>query len=125
MSDFGAAEGLSPPPDRLTTENLQTLTPPAHEEAGRASDDGSVLSDIDDEIFKDFDDSVIGKVVPIDEETVRALGKYKKKHPGTGELAGGKKEKRRRDIKRRRTENDGDAIGAQPEEPVLTAEESE
>jgi len=114
----------SPPPSALTEDNLNTLSP-AHEEAARASDKESVLSDTDEEVFREFDDSLIERIVPIDEETVHTIGKYKKKlDPSQLGEKPGKKERRRRDIKRR---DDGEErIGEpEPQEQELTAEESE
>lgn len=115
----------SPPPNALTEENLNTLSP-AHEGAARASDNESVLSDIDEGIFQDFDDSLIGRIVPIDDETVNTIGKYKKKlDPSQLAEKSGKKEKRRRDIKRRRDDIEERTGEPEPREQELTAEESE
>lgn len=92
------------------------------------SDGESVLSDIDDEVFKEFDDSVIGgNVIPIDEETVHAIGKHKiKRQPNEAAVsgAGKKKEKRRRDIKRRRDddEDEGPARRDVPEVELTPVE---
>jgi len=111
----------STPPSALMEDNLNTLSP-AHEEAARASDNESVLSDIDEEVFREFGDY---RIVLIDEETVHTTGTYKKKlDPSQLAEKPGKKERRRRDIKRR---DDGEErIGEpEPEEQELTAEESE
>ncbi|PWW74821.1 hypothetical protein C7212DRAFT_326406 [Tuber magnatum] len=113
----------SPPPNALTEENLNTLSP-AHEGAAKTSDNESVLSDIDEGIFQEFDDSLIGRIVPIDEETVHTIGKYKKKlDPNQLAEKSGKKEKRRRDIKRRRDDVEERAGEPEPQEQELTAEE--
>ncbi|KAG0634659.1 hypothetical protein HOY80DRAFT_985443 [Tuber brumale] len=113
----------SPPPNALTEENLNTLSP-AHEGAAKASDNESVLSDIDEGIFQEFDDSLIGRIVPIDEETVHTIGKYKKKlDPNQLAEKSGKKEKRRRDIKRRRDDVEERTGESEPQEQELTAEE--
>ncbi|RPB00027.1 hypothetical protein L873DRAFT_1805811 [Choiromyces venosus 120613-1] len=114
----------SPPPSALTEENLNALSPP-HETAAKTSDNESVLSDIDEEIFQEFDDySLIGRIVPIDEETVHTIGKYKKKlDPSQLAEQAGKKEKRRRDIKRRRDDVEERVGEPEPQEQELTAEE--
>jgi len=117
----------SPPPSALTEDNLNINTlSPAHEEAARASDNESVLSDIDEEVFREFDDSLVNRIVPIDEETVHTIGKYKKKlDPSQLAEKPGKKERRRRDIKRRRDDGEERIGEPEPQEQELTAEESE
>lgn len=97
-----------PPPVVDAVEDV----PPAH--GPEVDSDGeSVLSDIDDDVFKSFDDSVIGgNVIAIDEETMHAIGKHKIKRTPNEVAASGprkKKEKRRRDFKRRREDDHHDS----------------
>lgn len=114
------------PPDVEAVEAVDEV-PPAH--GPEVDSDGeSVLSDIDDDLFKSFDDSVIGGgVIAIDEETVHALGKHKIKRTPNDLASSGtvkKKEKRRRDIKRRRDDDhhDGPARREIPEVELTPAE---
>lgn len=77
------------------------------------SDGESVLSDIDDDLFKSFDDSVIigGAVIALDDENLHVIGKHKIKRTPSDVAASGpgkKKERRRRDIKRRREDDHHD-----------------
>lgn len=113
---------LAPPPVDEPVEEI----PPAH--GPEVDSDGeSVLSDIDDEVFEGAWD-VGGSVIPIDEETVHAIGKHKIKRTPSDAAASGtgkKKERRRRDIKRRREEeDDGDRMRRDVPEVELTPTES-
>jgi len=95
--------------------------------AARLDDDGdeSQLSDLDDEIFADYNEPGGGRAesIPIDEDTIVNLGKFKKQKGSAG--AGGevKEKKRRRRDKATRLDDEPDQ-----EQPVaeieLTEEES-
>jgi hypothetical protein len=108
--------------------------PPPAEDEPRPFDDGddSQLSDLDDEIFADYNEAGIGgkgedqEQVPIDEDTVTTLGKYKKKggvKAGGGDAATSKGGKRRRRDKSARHEEEEDVEQPVYEKP-LTEEES-
>ncbi|KAL7275324.1 Transcription factor iws1 [Rhizina undulata] len=92
------------------------------------SDNESLLSDIDDRMFAEFDEQQIMKddVQDIDETSLAKLGKFKKKKrdvsEGADEAAGKKKkqERRRRDVKRPRMEDKEEAV-LEPE--IITEEE--
>ncbi|KAH0610830.1 uncharacterized protein H6S33_011257 [Morchella sextelata] len=122
MSETEHPQFAPPPEDEII---------PAHEK-DLDSDGDSVLSDVDEDVFNEFDEKVIGTehVIPIDEETVHAIGKHKIKRTG-GETAstGKKKEKRRRDIAKRRRDDDEDDAGpsirrAAPEVELTPAEKA-
>jgi len=118
---------LAPPPlgDELVDVPPVDIPPTHGPEVD--SDGESVLSDIDDEVFEGSWD-VGGSVIPIDEETVHAIGKHKIKRTPNEAAASGtgkKKEKRRRDIKRRREEEeDGNRLRHDVPEVELTPAES-
>jgi hypothetical protein len=94
--------------------------------------DESQLSDLDDEIFADYNEAGIGnkgveeeEQIPIDEETITALGKYKKKggaktsSEGATAAKGGKR--RRRDKSARQEEDEVEGLIY---EAPMTEEES-
>lgn len=123
MSDTEEQQ-LAPPP----VEEPEEAPPPAH--GPEVDSDGeSVLSDVDDDVFEGWDSTAIGEnIIPIDEETVHAIGKHKIKRTPNEAAAlgtGKKKEKRRKDIKRRREDDeDGRGIGREIPEVELTPTES-
>jgi hypothetical protein len=117
-------------------EHVTTDAPPQPPAEGEVPEidpgDESQLSDLDDEIFADYNEALIGnkgaeeqEQVPIDEDTVTTLGKYKKKggakasSEGATPAKGGKR--RRRDKSARQEEDEEE----QPvNEKPLTEEES-
>jgi hypothetical protein len=85
--------------------------------------DSDVLSDLDDEIFDDYNttQTQIKEPIPIDEDTIPTLGKYKKKTQAGAE--GPPKDKKRR--RREKFLKDDEEHAAAPiVEVELTAEES-
>lgn len=117
----------NPPSDMIEASEL------AQDEV-RPFDDGddSQLSDLDDEIFADYNDGISGsksaeeqEQVPIDEDTVTTLGKYKKKGTAkaiVGDAAAKAGKRRRRDKSARHEEEEDEVVQPVIEKP-LTEEE--
>jgi len=101
-----------------------TEATPVATAAARLDDDGdeSQLSDLDDEIFADYNEPGGGRAesIPIDEDTIVNLGKFKKQKGSAG--AGGevKEKKRRRRDKATRLDDEPDT-----EQPVAEIELTE
>ena len=86
------------------------------------SDNDSVLSDVDEAQFEDFDPNQIAieeRPVPIDEETVKLLGKHKRKRDGdadgegTRKKAKERKRERPRKARKKKDSDDDDFSGGQ------------
>jgi hypothetical protein len=105
-------------------EEDHALAEPAPEPAPPAnySDDDDDLSDLDEEIFQDFNEHEVAEEIPIDAETVTTIGKYKK--TGASVKATRAPAKRRRVARAADRDDDEDGQAAAPVEVVLTEEES-
>jgi transcription factor SPN1 len=91
--------------------------------AAMESDNESLLSDLDIADFEDYNDpnGQDEVVIPIDNDTVHAIGKFKKKRT-EGDRPKEKKDKRRRD--KRRRGSDEEMEEARVQEVELTEEQS-
>ena len=104
-------------------DHLPPADPPADAPIVDSDDD---LSDLDEEIFQDFNEHAVGRddPVPIDQDTVTTIGKYKKKSAGEGSKPAMASKRRRRD-KAARHDDDDDVLEPPPlPEIELTEEES-
>ncbi|TGZ84311.1 hypothetical protein EX30DRAFT_369599 [Ascodesmis nigricans] len=132
MSDSGhhspAAEGAvspsqEPKPEQTTNEEAGDVDPDILNDSPPTdvdSDNDSVLSDLDDEAFENYNEQDYEKAIPIDTDTLAAgLGRHKRKAGSTGEGLVPKKQGRRRRDKRSH-EDEGPEI---PVEIPLTEEE--
>ena len=86
------------------------------------SDNDSVLSDVDEAQFEDFDPNQIAieeRPVPIDEDTVKLLGKHKRKRDGDADGEGTRKKvkerkrERPRKARKKKDSDDDDFSGGQ------------
>ncbi|KAI5787133.1 hypothetical protein EDC01DRAFT_708022 [Geopyxis carbonaria] len=118
QSPAGHEGDLAMADDTLATDDFPAVAGGIDDD----SDNDSVLSDLDDEAFADYNENDIGKeVIPIDSDTVGAIGKFKRKVDASAPIARPSKEKRRRRGERRHRDDDDPIIA----EPIveLTAEE--
>jgi hypothetical protein len=121
---------LTPAPEEVESELPQEQLEPEQQTEQAASatadepayEDESDLSDLDEEAFENYNEHDIGgdEVIPIDEDTVVALGKHKKIGGRTQAGDVPKAVKRRRRDKARDEDDDVE----QPMEIELTEEES-
>ena len=103
------------PPANPTTD-MDAVEPTDKPDDSDLSDNESILSDVDEAQFEDFDPNAITiderPAIAVDEDNVRLLGRHKRKR-ADGEVDGEskkKKEKRREKVKksRKRREDDSD-----------------
>ena len=79
------------------------------------SDDESILSDVDEAQFEDFDPNLIAieerPAIAVDEDNVKLIGRHKRKRDAAADTEGGKKKKkegRREKVKKSRKKKDSD-----------------
>ena len=100
--------------DEETPGSPATLSRKDAEEANDLSDNDSVLSDVDEAQFEDFDPNQIAieeRPVIIDEDTVKLLGRHKRKRDGDADGEGTRKktkDRKREKPKKARKKKDSD-----------------
>lgn len=112
--------------NNIANPSMDPMRDPDAPETQREDDADSVLSDLDDEAFADYNEVDIGReTIPIDADTVGAIGKFKKKRT-TGEGQPVKRKERRvREKRGRGVESEDEGDGPVREQVVeLTEEES-
>lgn len=131
-STFGTPPAAdNEPPAATPSPTLETTDLPNNDytehlpadDAGHDSDNDSVLSDLDDEVFAEFNEEEITETIPIDADTVGAIGKHKKKR-ATGEAIPKSKVRRTRDNNKQRRD-DGSDDDIPMREPVVELTEEE
>lgn len=106
-SALAARRSLSPLPEEHDDAQLEQSADRVEPTTIAGDDDDSDLSDLDEEVFQNYNEADIGhEVIPIDEDTVVALGKHKKAGRASGVSDGASKGKRRRRDRGARQEHD-------------------
>lgn len=106
-SALATRRSLSPLPEEHGGTQLGQAAAAADRRDVAGDDDDSDLSDLDEEVFQNYNEAEIGhEVIPIDEDTVVALGKHKKAGRASGAGDSASKGKRRRRDRGARQDDD-------------------
>jgi transcription factor SPN1 len=120
MSSPSESRPASPSPDGHEPDNDiddpvgASLAKPTADVDDDLSDNDSILSDVDEAQFEDFDPANVTidrPAIPVDEGNVKLLGRHKRKRDGEqGDEEGGKKKKKeaKRDRSRKSKKNNDD-----------------
>ncbi|KAI2791287.1 Transcription factor iws1 [Penicillium oxalicum] len=109
----------SPEPEKVPTtagDNDDALETHDNDDEGGISDDESILSEVDEAQFEDFNPETVDvddrPQLAIDEENLKLIGRHKRKRSEEGEARSSRRKEGRREKKSRRAQDDGGDEGS-------------